>query len=153
MAGGSWTTPQQLASVSTANYEKWFAVCDGGYYMVSRNSGAGTAYHLYEGQLGAGADVLAAELAGATGNDISTFLTTDCMTTYFASSRSGTTQLYTATRSTPTATWSAPALVTDFGAAGDNEDPWMSSDQRVFYFASERYPATNTNKCIYCSAR
>jgi len=153
--GQPWSAAQMLPTVSTANYEKWFAVCTGGYYLVVRNSGAGTAYHLYQGQLGAGTDTLVSELAGATGNETGAFLTADCLTTYFASSRDGTTtQLYTATRSAPGATWSTPTLLPDeFGTSTDNEDPWLSPDQRTFYFASARYGGTNTNKGVYCSTR
>ena len=153
--GQPWSTPQQLPTVSTANYEKWFAVCTGGYFLVVRNTGSGTPYHLYEGQLGNGAGTMAAELAGAAGSETGSFLTSDCLTTYFASTRDGTTtQLYTATRSAPGATWSTPTLLdTQFGTSTDNEDPWLSPDQRTFYFASARYGGTDTNKGVYCSTR
>jgi hypothetical protein len=151
--GQPWSPPLQLATVSTANYEKWFAVCAGGYYLVARNTGAGTAFHLYQGQLG-GSDALATELAGTTGSETGTFLTSDCTTTYFASGRSGTTQLYTAMRSAPGATWSAPSVLTaEFGTSTDNEDPWLSPDARTFYFATTRFGGTNTNKAVYCSTR
>ena len=150
--GAPWTTPQILSSVSTGNYEKWFALCDSNYYMVARDSGANTPTHLYVGQIGSG-DTLASELAGTTGNDISSFLTADCLTTYFASSRSGQTQIYTATRTSPTASFTSPTLVTDFGTAPDNEDPWLSPDGLAFYFASERFGGTNTNKGVYGSTR
>lgn len=150
--GQPWTTPQPLTEVNTAGYEKWFAVCTGGYYLVSRNTGTGTPTHVYDGQLGHG-DTLST-LSGTTGNDISNFLTADCNTAYFASSRSGTTQVYTATRSAASSPWSAVVeLETELGAATDNEDPWLSPDGRTIYFASERFGGTNVNKGIYCSTR
>jgi hypothetical protein len=153
MVGGAWSTPQILSGVSTANYEKWFAVCNNGYYMVARDSGTGTPVHLYEGQLNAGPDTEATELAGMTGNDISTFLSADCMTTYFASSRVTPTAIYTATRSNPTAKWVDLKMVTDFGTTYEAEDPWISPDGLTFYFASERFGGTNLNKGIYSSSR
>ncbi|MGE5180991.1 MAG: hypothetical protein ACM31C_02970 [Acidobacteriota bacterium] len=149
--GQAWSTPQPLAEVNTADYEKWLAVCDNGYYMVSRGTAA-NGQDLFEGQLGGGAAVPATEL-NSTANEISTFLTSDCKTTYFASNRSGTTTyVYTATRADTSSAWTSPAQVTDFGTT-ELEDPWLSPDGLVFYFASQRYGGTNTNKGIYCSAR
>ncbi len=152
--GGAWSNPQILSGVSTtANYEKWFAVCQGGYYMVARDTGSGTPFHLYAGQLNAGPDAEATELADVTGSETSTFLSADCMTTYFASSRVSPTGIYSATRSNPTAKWVGVHMVTDFGTTYEQEDPWMSNDGLVFYFASQRYGSTNTNKGVYCSSR
>jgi hypothetical protein len=150
--GQAWSSPQILPNVSTASYEKWFAPCSGGYYLVARNTGSGTATRLYEGQLG-GTDALSS-LSGTTGNDIASFLSADCTTAYWASSRSGTTQIYTAMRASAGATWSTPtALTAEFGTSSDNEDPWLSPDQRTFFFSSTRYGGTNTNKGVYTSTR
>jgi hypothetical protein len=151
--GQPWTTPVQLPTVSTANYEKWFAVCNGNYYLVARNSGSGTPVRLYEGQLGAGSDTLSA-LSGTTGNDIGSFLSADCTTAYWASNRSGTTQIYTSTRTAPGASWQPTTMLdTEFGTSTDNEDPWLSPDGRTFYFASTRYGGTNVNKGVFYSTR
>jgi hypothetical protein len=150
--GQPWTNPQPMTDVNTGNYEKWLAVCAGGYYLVSRNTGAGTATHIYEGQLGHGDSL--SSLSGTVGNDISNFLSADCTTAYFASSRSGTAQIYTATRSSGGTTWSAVTeLETELGTAPDNEDPWLSPDGHTMYFASERYGGTNTNKGVYMATR
>jgi Tol biopolymer transport system component len=119
-------------STSTA-YEKWLAVCTGSYFLVAR------AGDLYEGQLGQ-AGTAAAEL-NSTASETSTYLSPDCLTTYFASARGGTTQLYTATRTAVDQPWTTPVEVTDAddaGATTDNEDPWISPDLRTFVFASNR---------------
>jgi Tol biopolymer transport system component len=150
--GAAWGTPVPLASVNTGPYVKWFAICDNDYFMISRLNGTTQGQDLYEGQLGTGPGVVATEL-NSTSNEISTFLSKDCNTTYFASNRSGTPQIYVATRANPTATWTAPQLVTDFGMSADNEDPWLSQDGLTFYFATERFGGTNTNKGVYCSTR
>lgn len=150
--GSPWSTPAVLAGVSTAQYEKWFAPCAGNYYLVSRSISTGGAQRLYEGQLG-GTDSLST-LAATTGNDIASFLSADCKMAYWASNRGGTTQLYTATRSAAGAAWGATTELTmDFGVASDNEDPWLSSDQRTFYFSSQRFGGSNTNKGVYYSTR
>ena len=147
--GQPWGTPTAVTEVNSAAYEKWLAVCQNGYYMVSRDAGA-TGQDLYVGQLGGATPAPATELNSAD-SEISSFLSTDCKTTYFASNRSGQTQLYTATRPDPTSPFTTPTLVTDFGTATDNEDPWESADQKTFVFATIR--GTDTHKAVYLSTR
>jgi len=141
--GGAWSAPAQAPGVNTASYEKWLAVCDGDRFMVSR------ANDLYEGVLpdvGAAVTVL-----NSAASEISTYLSPDCRTVYFASNRSGQTQLYTSTRMTVADPWAAPTLVDTFGAATDNEDGWLAPDTRTFVFASVR--GGSANKDIYLSTR
>lgn len=148
-----WTVQGALTQVNTGVYGKWLAVCDNNYFMIARDNGS-DGYDLYEGQLGGanGAGTIATELNSAD-NEISTFLSNDCLTTYFASNRSGATQIYTATRTAVGDTWTTPTEFTTFDGASDDEDPWMSNDQLTFYFASERFGGTNTNKGVYSSTR
>jgi Tol biopolymer transport system component len=137
-------------------YQKWLAVCESGgtdYFMVSRSNG--NDYDLYEGQLGGdnGSGALVTEL-NVGSNQISTFLSQDCLTTYFASDASGNTQIYTAQRATPTSTWSTPTEVMTFDTATTDKDPWMSTDQLTFYFDSEQFTGTNAgNRAVYVSTR
>ncbi|MDB4953387.1 MAG: OmpA family protein [Myxococcales bacterium] len=149
--GMPWGAATLVPVISTANYEKWLAVCSGGYFMVSRANGA-NGQDLYQGQLGAGAGTLVTEL-NSTASEISTFLSNDCLTVYFASNRTAaaSTQLYTATRTSVASPWSTPVMVTEFGMSADNEDPWMSADQTTFVFASVR-PAGGT-KDLFISTR
>jgi hypothetical protein len=144
-----WSTPTIVSSVSTANYEKWLAVCNGNYFMVSRANGA-NGQDLYQGQLGVDGGTLVTELSSTT-SEISTFLSNDCKTAYFASSRNGKTQMFTSTRQSIGGTWTTPTVVTDFGDASDNEDAWMSADQRTFAFATIR--GASTTKDLYISTR
>ena len=137
-------------SGNTASYEKWLAVCGTNHFMVSRDSGAATGQDLYEGTLGSVGSVVT-ELSSAS-SEISTFLSTDCLTVYFASNRGGQTALYTSTRATMASAWNAPTLVpAPFDTGTDNEDGWISTDQRIFAFASVRNGATT--KDLYISTR
>jgi len=137
-------------NVNTANYEKWLAVCSGGYFMVSRNGG-GQGQDLYEGTLGGPAATVVTSLNSAS-NEISTFLSADCLTVYFASNRGTQTAIYTSTRATLATPWSTPTAVpAPFDTGSDNEDAWISTDQRIFVFASVRGGATT--KDLYISTR
>ena len=149
--GGTWSAPTLVASVSvTGVYQKWLAVCDGDNVMVSRDNGT-NGQDLYEGTLAAGANTLDTVL-NSTASEISTFLSTDCLTVYFASNRSGDTQIYTATRASIGGAWSTPTMVgSPFSDGSDDEDPWISIDQRTFVFAAIRAPATT--KDLYISTR
>jgi hypothetical protein len=147
--GSAWSTPTMVPGISTAlNYEKWLAVCNNGYFMVSRANGV-NGQDLYQGQIGVDNGSLITELS-STSNEISSFLSNDCLTAYFASNRSGTTQLYTATRTSVTSPWSTPTMFTALGTSTDNEDPWVAPDNRTFVFATVRGNAT---KDLYISTR
>jgi hypothetical protein len=149
-----WTVQGPVTQVNTAGeYGKWLAVCDNGYFMISRANGS-NGQDFYEGQLGGnnGPGTVVTEL-NSTANETSTFLSNDCLTTYFASSRSGSSQIYTATRPTVASTWTTPTEVATFDTATDDEDPWISNDQLTFYFASTRFGGTNDNKGVFVSTR
>jgi hypothetical protein len=154
----AWGTPTLVPGVSTPGvYEKWLAVCDANYFMVSRAVVRGTTttttdQDLFVGQLdGTSPGTLASELSLPTYNETSAFLSTDCTTALFASNRDGTTQIYTAQRTDPTSTFGAVTLVDYLGTASDNEDPWVSADQRTFVFASIR--GGSTTKAVYEATR
>ena len=78
----------------------------------------------------------------------------DCLTVYFASNRSGETQLYTSTRTAVGQPWAAPTTLDaplSPADATDTEDPWISIDQRTFLLASIR--GAETTKQLYISTR
>lgn len=148
-AGGAWpTTVALVPGINSSRDEKWLALCDGDrYLMISARGGASE--DIYEGALGAGAPVLVGALSSGD-SETGTFLTKDCLTAYFASTRSGSNKIYRATRTTPTGGWTAPARFDEFAALGGNqEDPWLSADQRTFVFASD----ASGNKDLYISTR
>jgi hypothetical protein len=152
--GDAFMAPAKVTAVDTGTYEKWLAVCDNDVAMVSRSDPTTANMDLFEGTLADGAQTVATEL-NSTSNEISTFLSKDCLTVYFASNRSNDeTQIYTATRTAVGQPWTAPVnAMTPFSAndGTDNEDPWESVDQRTFVFAGIR--GTSTTKQLYISTR
>ncbi|MBT8495567.1 MAG: PD40 domain-containing protein [Deltaproteobacteria bacterium] len=149
--GAAWSAPTLVDTVSTTEYEKWLAVCDGGRALISRYNPVSESQDLYEGTLADGAPTLVAGFSTA-GNEISAFLTEDCLTAYYASNGDGEMQIYTATRATPTGPWSTPTLApSPFNDGTLDEDAWISPDQRTFVFASTRDGATT--KDLYISTR
>jgi hypothetical protein len=141
-----WGTPSIVPAVNvvgTATYEKWLAVCQGGYYMESRNA------DLYEGTLGS-APTKVTSLSTAD-SEISTWLSADCKTVMFARAPAGgQTDIYISTRASTADPWPAATVLTDFNTNTSNEeDPWMSNDMHSFVFASN---AAGT-KDLYLSTR
>jgi hypothetical protein len=150
-----WSAPVAVTEVNTAAYEKWMAVCDDDYFLISRavaRTGGATDQDLFVGHLdGTDAGTVSSELSAVGFSEISSFLSTDCKTALFTSNRSGQPKIYMATRSDAGSPFTAPVLYEYFGTATDDEDPWMSSDQRSFYLASIR--GGGTLKSIYVSTR
>lgn len=147
----TWGTPTALASVNTTGQvEKWYMPCGTDQYIMVQGTAAnGT--DLVEGTLNAGTPALLTKLNSAQ-NETGTFLTSDCLTIYFASARPPSTMIYTSHRNTIGGAWSDPVPVIDFaipGGNGNQEDPWMSADGSTFVFASD---AAGT-KDIYISTR
>jgi Tol biopolymer transport system component len=141
--GSPWSTATLVAGPSTAAAEKWFTPCGGNRYLVIVGG------DIAEGTLGMGAPTIVTSLSSPQ-SETGTFLTADCLTTYFASVRSGTNQLYRSARATADDAWPAPTLVTDFaGIGGNQEDPWISPDQRTFAFVSD----VLLTKDLYISTR
>ncbi len=142
----AWSAPSIVPAVNvvgSATYEKWMAVCDNNYYMLVRDA------DLWEGTLGS-APTLVSSLSTA-GSETSTWLSKDCLTVMFARTPSGgQTDLYISTRASTTAPWPAATPLPEFNTTTYNEeDPWMSNDQRTFVFASN----AGGTKDLYMSTR
>ncbi|HSR96844.1 MAG TPA: hypothetical protein VLM79_07340 [Kofleriaceae bacterium] len=142
-----WNLPARLDEVSSdLLVDKWFMPCSNNRYVMAQGApGAGT--DLVEGTLGEGPPSVTIELS-SDDNDTGPFLTQDCLTIYFASNRSGVSQIYTSQRDAVTDPWPKPSPVLDFpigGSSDGEEDPWLSPDGRTFAFAR--------NKDIYLSTR
>ena len=148
-----WGGSTKVPGVSTAVYEKWLAVCgDGSHFVVSRLN-APNGQDLYEGTLGGGAGTLIATVS-TTASEISTFVSKDCLTLYFASNRVATngTQIYYSTRGAIGDAWGAPVPApAPFDGGTDNEDAGYTPDNRLFVFASTR--AGNGSKDLFISTR
>ena len=147
-----WTAPTLVATINSAQTDKWCMPCSlGRYLMVSSRTPTSTNDDIYEGTSGGGAPTLVAELSSAASGDTGAFLTADCKTAYFASTRSGTNRIYKSTRTSITSPWSPPELVPDFMAVGmAQEDPWISEDQRTFVFSATTAAG---NKDVYITTR
>jgi hypothetical protein len=148
--GGAWGPPVNVTEVNTTGSEKWFQSCGkAGRYMIVLNTGATNGNDLLEGVLGSGVPPTPAATLNSTASETGTFLTQDCLTIFFASSRGAKTMMYTSHRNAVTDAWPPPTVVTDFGTGGNEQDPWMSPDQRTFVFASD----AGGNYDIYISTR
>ncbi|MEO8698861.1 MAG: hypothetical protein ABI867_02425 [Kofleriaceae bacterium] len=141
-----FSPPQLVAGVNSTATEKWFMPCGATRYLV--NVGGDIA----EGTLGGGPPVVDTNLSSAeseTGN----FLTQDCLRVYFASTRppgTNVNRLYTSSRASVDDPWSTPVVLTDFAMLGGNqEDPFLSTDERTFVFTSN----AGGTKDVYISVR
>ena len=130
--------PTKVAGIDDpANDDKWFAPCTGDRYLMISDRGGND--DVYEGTIGGAPPVRVAELSSLQG-ETGTFLTADCLTVYFASTRGGNNRIFTATRTAVDQPWAIPTEVTDFtpGATENQQDPWISPDGRTFVLSSDR---------------
>jgi|HubBroStandDraft_6_1064221.scaffolds.fasta_scaffold209441_3 hypothetical protein len=151
--GEPFGTPTAVTIMNSGTLQKWLAICENDAVMISRSDPTTANMDLFEGTLSGGATTVDTVL-NSTSNEISTFLSKDCLTTYFASNRSGSTQIYTSTRPAVGQPWTTPTnAMAPFSSSDgtDNEDPWISVDQRTFVFASIR--GGGTTKQLYISTR
>jgi hypothetical protein len=145
-----WGAPQLVAPLNTALTEKWLSPCSDGHYVVVQSTAAGDT-DLFEGKLGGGAPA-AIDVLNTASTETGAFLTADCLTLFFASTRVTPEKIFVSRRTSVGAPWQIPVPVDDFKIAGGNgaqEDPWLSLDGRTFAFASN---AAGT-KDIYLSTR
>ncbi len=151
--GMPWQTPAIVVGPNTpTKTEKWYAPCDGNHYLVIGTSAAGDT-DVYEGIVGAAPSPVTA--LNSASSEISAFMTKDCLTMYFASSRNQATtgvDIFTSHRATVASPWDPPALVAPFDTTDNEEDPWISPDQRTFVFARAS-AATPAQKDLYISTR
>jgi hypothetical protein len=144
--GGTWLAPEHLPNESTTGTDKWFMPCpNGNSYLTILGNDIG------EGTLGS-APTVNAQLSDPTGTETGPFLFADCKTVYFASTRSGANRIYVSTRPSIGATWLMPQIVNDFidlGLGGQQEDPFVSADQRTFVLVSD----VLGSKDVYISTR
>jgi Tol biopolymer transport system component len=142
--GQSWSAPVLVPGVSSNGNDRWLSTCAGGRYVVTHDQ-----QDLMEGVLGSGAPTRIAEL-DTSGTNTAGHLSPDCLTLYFSSDRSGNQfDLYATTRAAVGNPWQTPVPLSDFNASGDEDDPWMSPDQRLFVFTSDR----SGNHDLYMSTR
>jgi hypothetical protein len=148
----TWGVPQLVKPFDTTVTEKWLSLCNDGHYVVIQSTDTnGT--DLFEGVLGGGAPT-PIDVLNTKETETGAFLTADCLTLYFASTRltPDPEKIFVTHRATVQSPWQTPAPVDDFkipGGNGAQEDPWLSLDGHTFAFASD---AAGT-KDIYLSTR
>lgn len=143
-----WQAPTAVTELNTAAYEKWAHVCPNGYVMVSR-AVANNGQNLFDGTITTNANNPVTVFNTAQ-NEQGTLLSQDCLHVWFQSNRDGTFDIFEASRTTPTGAWTNPTKMTDFNTTtSGEEDPWISTDGRVFVYASN---ALGT-KDLYISTR
>jgi hypothetical protein len=148
----SWGTPQLVPSVNTATLlEKWYMPCGNQYFMVQETASSGT--DLVTGTLGSTSKPTPVADLNSAQNETGTYLSPDCLTIYFASTRPTSTSpsmIYKSTRPSVTAPWAPPTPMTDFKMlGGSQEDPWLSPDDHTFVFVSD----VAGTKDVYISTR
>jgi hypothetical protein len=146
----NWSAASPVTPLNTGANEKWAAVCDSGYVIVSRANGTNL-QDLYEGTVTGGAPTQLTQL-NTTANEQGTYLTADCLGLYFQSNRDNNQfDIYMSTRTTTSAAWSNPTAIATFNTTTlDEEDGWISTSQRTFAFVNN---ATGNQKDIYISTR
>jgi hypothetical protein len=144
-----WQAPTAVTALNTGAYEKWGVACSNGYAMVSR-AVSNNGQDMFEGDIATGATSSVTQL-NSTSNEQGTFLSNDCLRVYFQSSRdNGQFDIYVASRATMTTAWSNPTKIPDFNTGTFNEeDAWISPDQRTFLFASN----SSGSRDIYIATR
>lgn len=148
--GQPWGAPTAVTALNTTTeYEKWAAVCDNGYAIVSRTTAA-NGQDMFEGTITGGATTAITAFNTASA-DQGAWMTQDCLHVNFQSNRDNNLfDLYEASRTSTSAAWSSPTKLTDFNTTTFNEeDPWVSTDSRVFVFASN----AAGSKDVYISTR
>ncbi len=148
-----WSAPTIVSGINSAQTDKWCMQCSTGRYLMTsgRNNPTTPNDDIYEGVVNGGQPTLVTQLSDLTNSDNGPFLASDCMTMYFASTRSGTNRIYISTRTTANGPWSAPQLLPDFMAIGTSqEDPWLSEDGKTFMFSAT---TTAGNKDVYITTR
>jgi WD40 repeat protein len=146
-----WGPPQRVAPLTTAVSEKWLSPCSDGHYVVVQTTAAGDT-DLYEGTLGSAAPPAPISGLNTTASETGAFLTTDCLTLYFASFRVTPERIFVSHRATVGAPWQPAVQVDEFkigGGTDAQEDPWLAADGHTFAFASN---AAGT-KDVYLSTR
>ncbi len=135
-----WGTPEHVPELSSAAAEGAPVMADATTILIDTDR-AGTLDIFIATRASAtepwDTPIAIPELNGAEfeGNPV---LDADKLTIYFDSNRTGESELYVATRTSPTAAFGAPVPITELNSTSSDTDPWLSPDGRTMYFTSNR---------------
>lgn len=141
-----WSAPVLVAGaeVNTTADERGASAAEAGtaLFFQSDREGAALGMELYLAARNAVGDpwervVRLVELSSPAA-ELSPFATEDARVIYFASDRSGVMDLYVATRNASDEAFGAPVALSSINSGSLDEDPWVSPDGKVIYFASRR---------------
>jgi hypothetical protein len=138
-------TPTLVEGVNGTLVDKWFMPCDGNRYLMIIGA------DIAEGVLGGGLPTVVGDLSTPQ-SETGPFVTKDCLTTYFASTRpdGALNRIHTSSRTAIGQPWSVPTVVDTFAALGGaQQDPFISNDQRTFVFVSN----VDGSNDVYISTR
>jgi Tol biopolymer transport system component len=123
---------------STQNDNETYYVPGALYFASDRGTGGEDIYRAAENAGGFASPLLLPELASPA-YDGFPVVSTDELRIYFGTTRAdaGTFQIYTATRSTPSATWGTPNVVSEFTSFGNTIPGWISNDGCRLYLSSD----------------
>jgi hypothetical protein len=143
---GTFGTPQGVLAVDTTEDETEPYVVNGGSAMFFARKSAGFT-DIYESRGGPSSFATPAahnELNLAPFNDDHPVLSEDGLTIYFASDRTNMGQMrdiYRSTRTSATAAFGSPTMVSGLTTAAEDVPTWVSNDDCVLLFSTQRMPA------------
>ncbi|MBW2731669.1 MAG: PD40 domain-containing protein [Deltaproteobacteria bacterium] len=141
--GGVWAAPVALVELNTADRESALALTSDGLYMVlSRQTSTDTLLASSRSTLGEPWSVPQeiTELLEESGGNSSPWLNPTGTMLLFASNRAGGAGLqdiWVATRASRAIPFDAPQPMTSINSAQSEEDPWLSPDGMVLFFARD----------------
>lgn len=150
--GAAWGTPAKVMELNTPMTEAPVYISPDGLEMIVSSDRGGN-FDLYTTTRTStsqpwGAPVALAA-ANTTGAEYDGFLSADGLTLYFSSDSSGGLELYTSTRATVGGTFGARAAIAEVNSTSNDEDVWVSPDQRTLIFTSDR----DGNRDLFISTR
>jgi hypothetical protein len=140
----AWSEPEHVPQLSSEAADIPRPPGYGGRVMPLASRRNGGIYWTYFAERGAvdaefAEPRLVEELASPDASVVDAFLTEDGLTLWFNRTPvDGTGDLYRATRASVTAPFEAPDRIDELSTAQEERDPWISSEGRTLYFASDR---------------
>jgi len=134
----AWSAPVHINELSSTTENAASAPTDDRLTIVQIGNPSGTDVQMYTASrataTGTFSSPTAIPGANSAQSDYSPMLSQDRLTLYFDSNRSGNEELYVATRTTATGTFSTPTIIADLSTTAEETDPWVSPDGHHIFF-------------------